>query len=188
MVHMTAEPRVEWFPHGHPFTKADLDAMPDDGNRYEIIDGALIVTPAPSWRHQSAVVNLTVQLKSICPPDMRVFVAPLDVVYAEDTIVQPDVLVVRRSDLGERNLEGHPVLAVEVLSPSTRHLDLAFKRARYEAAGCPSYWVVDPVEPSIVCWELDDGRYQEVARATGTEPITLTAPFPITLAPAQLID
>jgi Uma2 family endonuclease len=52
---------------------------------------------------------------------------------------------------------------VEVLSPTTRHLDLAFKRARYEAAGCPSYWVVDPLEPSIVCWELRDGRYEEVA-------------------------
>jgi Uma2 family endonuclease len=110
------------------------------------------------------------------------------VVYADDTVVQPDVLVVRRSDLGEHNLEGHPVLAVEVLSPSTRHLDLAFKRARYETAGCPSYWVVDPLEPSILCWELRDGRYEEVARATGAQTATLTAPFPITLVPAQLID
>jgi Uma2 family endonuclease len=188
MSYVTAESRVEWLPHGRAFTRADFDAMPDDGNRYELIDGALIVTPAPSWRHQSAVVNLTVRLKSICPPDMRVFVAPLDVIYADDTVVQPDVLVVRRSDLGEHNLEGHPVLAVEVLSPSTRHLDLAFKRARYEVAGCPSYWVIDPLEPSLVCWELRDGRYVEVARATGAEPITLTMPFPTTLAPADLID
>jgi Uma2 family endonuclease len=137
MVYMTAEPRVEWFPHGHPFTKGDLDAMPDDGNRYEIIDGALIVTPAPSWQHQGAVTAIWYRLHRACLPDMRVFVAPLDVEYAEDTVVQPDVLVVHRSDLGEHNLEGHPVLALEVLSPSTRHLDLALKRARYEAAGCP---------------------------------------------------
>ena len=188
MVHMSAEQRVEWFPHGHTFTKADLDAMPDDGNRYGIIDGALIVTPAPSWQHQSALLNLAVRLKSQCPSDLQVFIAPLDVVYADDTVVQPDVLIVRRSDLGERNLEGHPVLAVEVLSPSTRHLDLAFKRARYEVAGCASYWVVDPLEPSIMCWELRDGQYEEVARAVGTYAVTLTTPFPITLAPAELID
>jgi Uma2 family endonuclease len=188
MSYVTAESRVEWLPHGRAFTRADLDAMPDDGNRYELIDGALIVTPAPSWRHQSAVVNLTVRLKSICPPDMRVFVAPLDVIYADDTVVQPDVLVVRRSDLGKDTLEGYPVLVVEVLSPSTRHIDLAFKRARYEAAECPSYWVIDPLEPSIVCWELRDSRYVEVARATETQAITLGAPFPVTLAPAELID
>jgi Uma2 family endonuclease len=133
-------------------------------------------------------LNLAVRLKSLCPSDMRPFIAPLDVVYADDTVVQPDVLVVRRSDLGERNVEGHPVLAVEVLSPSTRHLDLAFKQARYEAAGCPSYWVVDPLEPSIVCWELRDGRYEEVARAAGSQAVTLSAPFPITLAPAELTD
>lgn len=107
-------------------------------------------------------MNLAVQLKSLCPPELRVFVAPLDVVYADDTVMQPDVLVARRSDLGERNLEGYPVLAVEVLSPSTRHLDLAFKRARYEAAGCQSYWVVDPLQPSIACWELEEGTYRDV--------------------------
>jgi Uma2 family endonuclease len=167
MSYVTAESRVEWLPHGRAFTRADLDAMPDDGNRYELIDGALIVTPAPSWQHQAAVVDLTVRLNSLCPPELRVFVAPLDVAYADDTVMQPDVLVVRRSDLGERNLEGHPVLAVEVLSPGTRHLDLAFKRARYEAAGCQSYWVVDPLQPSIACWELEEGAYRDVGRAVG---------------------
>jgi Uma2 family endonuclease len=188
MSYVTAESRVEWLPHGRAFTRADLDAMPEDGNRYELIDGALIVTPAPSWRHQSAVLNLAVRLKGLCPPDMKVLVAPLDVVYADDTVMQPDVLVVRRSDLGEHNLEGHPLLAVEVVSPSTRHVDLAFKRARYEVAGCPSYWVVDPLESSIVCWELRDGRHAEVAKAAGSQSVTIAAPFTITLSPTELID
>jgi Uma2 family endonuclease len=188
MTHMAAEQRVEWFPHGHTFTRADLDVMPDDGNRYELVDGALIVTPAPSWQHQAAVVNLTLRLTSQCPPDLCVFVAPLDVVYDDDTVLQPDVLVVRRSDLGERNLEGQPMLAAEVLSPSTRHVDLAFKRARYEAAGCPSYWVIDPLEPSIICWELRDGRYAEAAKSTGSQPVSVATPFPITLTPADLIN
>lgn len=188
MSHMAAEQRVEWFPHGHPFTRADLDAMPDDGNRYELVDGSLVVTPAPSWRHQTAVTAVWLQLYTACPAEFAVFVAPLDVVYADDTVLQPDVLVVRRSDLGERNLEGDPVLAVEVLSPSTRHVDLAFKRARYEAAGCPSYWVIDPLETSIMCWELRDGRYAEAAKSTGSQPVSVAAPFPITLTPADLIN
>jgi Uma2 family endonuclease len=119
---------------------------------------------------------------------MRALVAPFDVTLSEDTVVQPDVLVAARSDFDDRSLKGSPLLVVEVLSPSTRHLDLAFKRARYEAARCPSYWVVDPLEPSIVCWELRDDRYEEVARAVGSQTITLASPFPVTLAPDELTD
>jgi Uma2 family endonuclease len=100
--------------------------------------------------------------------------------------MQPDVLVVRRSDLGEHNLKGHPMLAAEVLSP-TRRIDLELKR-RYEVAGCPSYQAIDPLEPSIICWELRDGQYIEVAKAARAQPVTLAAPFPITLAPTELID
>jgi len=188
MVGMTAEPAATFLPHGRPFTRADRDALPDDGNRYELIDGTLIVTPAPSWRHQEAALELAVRLREACPAGLRVFVAPLDVSYADDTVLQPDVLVVRRSDLGERDLEGGPLLAVEVLSPSTRHLDLAFKRARYEAARCPSYWVVDPLQPSIICWELGGDSYREVGRAAGAETLTVTRPFPCTVSPADLVD
>jgi len=76
-----------------------------------------------------------------------------------------------------------------VLSPTTRHIDLAFKRARYEAAGCcPSYWVIDPLEPSIICWELRDGRYAEVARSAGSDSVALNAPFPVSLIPGRVVD
>jgi Uma2 family endonuclease len=188
MVHMTAEQRVEWFPHGHTFTRADLNAMPDDGNRYELIDGALIVTPAPSMRHQAAVVTLVARLGPLCPSHLRLLVAPFDVELAPNTVVQPDVLIAARSQLTERDLKGPPILAVEVLSPNTRHVDLAFKRARYEAAGCQSYWVVDPLQPSMVCWELQEGAYRDIARAVGSEVVTLTRPFPFSFTPADLQD
>lgn len=122
MVIMTAEQSATFLPRGRAFSPADLAAMPDDGNRYELIDGTLLVTSAPSWRHQAAVAALWQTLQSSCPPDLRAFVAPLTVTYADDTAVEPDVLVVRRSDLGERFLEGAPVLVVEVLSPSTRRV------------------------------------------------------------------
>ena len=185
---VTAEPTASFLPHGRPFTRADLDAMPDDGNRYELIDGALIVTPSPSPPHQDVVLGLAFVLRPVCPRHLKLYVAPLDVELAPNTVVQPDVLVAERSMINDRQLTGPPVLAVEVLSPSTRHLDLAFKRARYEAAGCASYWVVDPLTPSIICWDLVDGEYREVARAAGQEQVTLTRPYAVTFAPAELID
>lgn len=186
MIIMTANPTIEWIQPGRAFTAADLARMPADGHRYELIDGALVVTPGPSQDHQGAVVNLIGQLLPLCPPSLRLLVAPFDVVLAEDTVLQPDVLVAERENLTQRNLVGPPVVAVEVGSRATRHLDLAYKRSRYEAAGCPSYWVIDPTSPSVVVWELSDGEYVEVGRASGPAELHLTRPFPVTLVPADL--
>ncbi len=105
-------------PRSRPLTRADLDAMPDDGHRYELIDGALIVTPAPGLPHQRAVGELYVLLRSACPPELEVLLAPFDVALADDTVMQPDLLVARRRDLTMRDLPTAPVLAVEVLSPA----------------------------------------------------------------------
>ena len=82
---------VTTLPRGQAFTRADLDAMPDDGHRYEIIDGSLVVTPAPSLRHQIIVLNLAIALKASCPDDLRVLTAPFDVALALDTVMQPDL-------------------------------------------------------------------------------------------------
>ena len=157
---------VTTHPRSRPLTRRDLDAMPDDGHRSELIDGCLVVTPAPTPRHQIVVSGLLRLLSTACPADLRVLVAPLDVVLADDTVVQPDVLVARRDDFTERDLPVAPLLAVEVLSPSTRRVDVTLKRARYEAAGCPSYWVLDPDHPSLTAWNLQDG-YVEVAHVEG---------------------
>jgi len=88
---------VTTLPHGLPLTRADLDAMPDDGHRYELIDGALIVTPAPSVGHQFSVGRLHLLLAAACPPDMVVLFAPLDVALAADTVMRwlPVVLDLR---------------------------------------------------------------------------------------------
>lgn len=174
-------------PYSRPLLRDDLDAMPDDGHRYELLDGALLVTPAPVWRHQSAVVRLVVLLDHDCPPALQVLVAPFDVVLAPDTVLQPDVLVARRGDLTERDLPAAPVLAVEVLSPSTRRIDLLLKSSRYAAAGVPSYWVVDPDEPRVRVFALVDGAYCEVAGAVDDEVLELTKPFPVRLVPADLL-
>jgi Uma2 family endonuclease len=178
---------VTMLPQSRPLTRADLDPVPDDGHRYELIDGALIVTPAPSRPHQDAVLELAVLLRAQCPTELKVMIAPFDVALSNNTVMQPDVLVARRADLTYRDLPVAPVLAVEILSPSTRHIDLMLKRARYEVAGCGSYWVVDPVEPSIVAWDLRDGSYVEVGIAKGDDEYAAALPFPVTVRPSMLV-
>jgi Uma2 family endonuclease len=179
---------VTTLPRSRPLTWRDLEAMPDDGHRYELVDGALVVTPAPSVRHQRLAFRLARILDDACPDTLMLLMAPFAVLLAEDTELQPDVLVARRTDLTERNLPAAPVLAVEVLSPNTRLIDLNLKRARFEMAGCPSFWVVDPDALELTAWELLNGAYVQVAHVVGEEPFRASRPFPVTVVPADLLD
>jgi Uma2 family endonuclease len=178
---------VSTLPQSRPLTRDDLETMPDDGHRYELLDGILIVSPAPRPRHQEAVASLLVVLRQAAPRDLLVLTAPLDVALTNDTVLQPDVLVARRSDFSERDLPTAPLLAIEVLSPHTRRFDLLLKRDRLQTAGCPSYWVVDVDEPSIIAWQLVDGVYVEVGRAAGSQRIQLSQPFEVAFSPAELV-
>ncbi|ONI75628.1 hypothetical protein BWI15_07270 [Kribbella sp. ALI-6-A] len=180
------EPAVPWRP-STPLTRADLARMPDDGHRYELIDGILLVSPAPTRLHQRVVAALYRQLFAGCPPELEVLFAPLDVIISEDTVLQPDLLVARREDFTERELPKAPLLAVEVLSPSSRRIDLMLKHSRLEAAGCPSYWVVDPDTPTLIAWEMQDGAYAQVAKVSGDEVARLTSPYDVEVVPADLI-
>lgn len=179
-------PAVPWRPSA-PLTRADLGRMPDDGHRYELIDGVLVMTPAPAHIHQRIVSNLLVQLKQACPADLEALVAPFDVVLSADTVMQPDLLVAPREDFTEQELPMAPLLAVEVLSPSTRRFDLMIKWSRLEEAGCAAYWVIDADTPSLIAWELRDGAYAQVAKVAGDESARLTSPFEVTVVPADLI-
>lgn len=175
---------------GAPFSVADLEAVPsDDGHRYELIDGTLIVSPAPAWIHQRVVLQLARLLGDRQPSgDFEVLVAPFDVKLADDTVIQPDVLVARYSDMSNKWLAAAPLLAVEVLSPSSRRIDLGRKRPRLERARCPSYWVVDPDVPSLVAWELRDGAYVEVANVRGAETFHARLPYPVDVTPRALVE
>lgn len=161
--------------------------MPDDGHRYELIDGVLLVTPAPNVAHQRCMVSIVALLHAARAEDHEVLVAPFDVRLSQFTVVQPDVLVARKSDLTDARLEGAPVLAVEIQSPSTRRIDLGTKRLTYEAAGVPAYWLVDPEVPGLTVLQLDAGRYVDHATVTGDEPFEAELPFPVTVVPAQLL-
>ena len=167
-------------------TYADLEALPDDHNRYELIDGELLVSASPSTAHQDAVLNLILLLHAACPRQHRVYVAPFDWYVDERNVYQPDLLVARRADLTERNLPRPPVLAVEVLSPSSRSVDLVRKRAAYQRTGLEHYWVVDPLLPAVTVLERVRGRLVETATAKGDEPLTVDLPFPVTVLPAAL--
>jgi Uma2 family endonuclease len=174
----------------HPFTVADLEGMPDDGRRYELIDGELLVSPAPGWPHQEAAYTLYTLLRSHCPPDLRVVGAPFAVRPDKYNEVQPDVLVARYADLTEHDLSRAPVLAVEVISPTSRLRDASLKKAVYARLGAPSFWLVDPGrrgKPSLTAFELADGAYREIAHVVGAESWTAVHPFPVRVVPADLV-
>ena len=122
----------------------------DDGRRYELIDGELLVSPATGLRHQTVGLRLCRLLDDACPDELYVLAAPFAVQTDVSNEVQPDVLVTRFDELTDKNLPAAPVLAVEVLSPSGRLIDLNLKRAAYQRMGTPSYWVLDPDVPD--CW------------------------------------
>ena len=180
-------------PTNGPFTVDDLEAMPEDGRRYELIDGMLYVSPAPNLDHQEVAVVLTIALRQARPKDLQVVIAPFEWRSSDDTALQPDVLVARRADLfaveDRKYLLKPPLLAVEVQSPSTRRYDRLTKLSVYQDEGVGSYWLIDPSphDPSVTVLELKGDRYAEVARLAGDERLTVERPFQVELCPADLV-
>lgn len=176
-------------PTGRPFTVADLEAMPDDGNRYELIDGVLVVSPSPSWEHQEMDAALFIAMRAACPRELRVLMAPFAVQTAFDSEVQPDILVTRFTDLRSTHLPVAPLMVGEVLSRSTQLHDRNTKKAHYERMGVPVYWLLDPTEPgSLTVFELGPGGYVETVHVVGDEEHAARLPFPVTVVPARLLD
>ncbi|GIG68667.1 Uma2 family endonuclease [Phytomonospora endophytica] len=169
------------------WTVDDLERLPDNGLRYELADGVLLVTPAPTPLHQRAVLRLAMRLDAACPAHLEVFVAPIDFQPNIRRSFQPDVLVARKQDIGEKRLIRPPVLAIEVLSPGTALVDLNLKRKTYAESGIMSHWVVDPARETIAINELDGAQYVETLSATGEEVLTATTPFPVAIRPADLV-
>jgi Uma2 family endonuclease len=165
-----------------------LETLPDNGLRYEILDGTLLVTPSPTPRHQGAIVELLVLLRDACPPDHKVFVAPLDWQPDGRTSLEPDLMVVRRDRIGEKRITEPPALVVEVLSPGTARIDSMIKLSRYAEGGIGQYWIVDPAVPSIEVYDLVDGAYVLIAQGSGDLVVAVAAPFAVTVVPRQLVE
>lgn len=151
--------------------------LPADGRRWEFLDGEVHVTPAPSPAHQFAVVRLSHALDTCSPAfgeSHVVLVSPVDVILADDEIVQPDIVVARSGQLSPRGIEGAPPLIAEVLSPGRPSLDRDVKARRYAAHGVRRYWIVDPLAKSVECYELRDGGYLLQGRAGRDDVLTLS--------------
>ena len=163
------------------------DAAPYAGRRCEIVDGALCVSPAPSRSHQRAVVRLIAKLDSACPSGIEVLVAPVDYRPTPERLLQPDVLVCHPDDHDAKHAVKPLLLAVEIISPSTKMLDLLLKRGVYEQAGVGSYWILDPEKETLTVLELVDGVYVERDVVSGEKVFDATLPFPVQIVPAELL-
>lgn len=152
-------------------TVADYRALPEGGPQHQLVDGDLIrMTPAPSFRHQELVGELFARLRTFAQQRGlgTVAVAPVDVYLSDVDVFQPDVLYVsreRRDRIAHDGVHGAPDLVVEVLSPSTRHLDLGTKRVTYSRHGVLELWVVDPQEETLTVHDLPKlPAYRTLAR------------------------
>lgn len=145
------------------------EQLPEDGNRYEVIEGVLYMTTAPSSFHQWIVQQIFLMLhQQVNQQGIGVtFVAPIGLFMPECDPVQPDIVVVRTPDLNiirERRIIGTPALIVEVLSPSNPNVDLHTKRRAYAKAGLPEYWIVRPASRDVLMCSQPDaalGDYVE---------------------------
>ena len=151
---------------GH-FTYEDLLYTPDDGKRYEVLEGDLIVSPSPRTKHQWIVYRVVLLFGAAEHAAYgTACTAPMDVVLANSDVVQPDVLFIAKARKGiitEENIQGAPDLVVEVISENSRRRDAITKRHIYERYGVPFYWLVDPEEETVRVFELKDGVYGEPA-------------------------
>ena len=172
-------------------TYEDYLAMPDDGRRYEILDGEIAVTATPVTLHQLIVGNLYWVLRGHIHGRRlgQVYLSPITVILANTTVVEPDLVYVDngRADLvGERGINGAPSLLIEVLSPSTAANDRGPKFQAYARYGVPCYWIVDTDARALEAYELGVDGYRLVDRAHGETPVSLP-PFPdLVLVPEEL--
>ena len=136
-------------------TYEDYLHFPDDGNRYEIIDGELYLNPAPNAKHQIVLLNIVRALDRYARAKAcgEVFFAPFDVVLSKHNVVQPDVLYISNEQMEiitAANVQGAPDIAIEILSEGTRKKDETKKRRAYERFGVSEYWMIDPIDEDSV--------------------------------------
>jgi len=156
------------------FTLSDFERLPDDGNRYEILDGELAMTPSPTTRHQKISRRLHFLLYQVLELTGRgeVYYAPMDVVLDPHTVVAPDIFFVsaERAEIIEaKNIQGAPDLVVEILSPGTRRRDVITKARLYARFGVPHYWLVDPDIDRIEFMALRAGAFVTLLQANAPD-------------------
>jgi Uma2 family endonuclease len=143
------------------YTVDEVLAFPEDGNRYELVDGELLVTPAPGTVHQMVVSRLFAELSSYLKgqSELTVLPAPADITWGGERLVQPDLFVIPARDLSRSwKTVQTLLLAIEVLSPSSARADRIVKRRLYQRQGVETYWIVDPDAALVEVWHPSDER------------------------------
>jgi Uma2 family endonuclease len=194
-VPMTAEAIEDVYvrmPRGRGWTWADLQEIPDDdGHRYEVIDGSLHVSPSPNRPHQVAAGRVRDLLLAAAPDDVEV-VETVDIDMGTN-VFEPDVVALPAElayVVGGPLRPDQVLLAVEVVSPSSRRIDRLVKPSVLAENGVPAYWRVEldgRDTPMVVAYQLGGDVYREVATVRSGESAVLDVPFPVELRPADLV-
>ena len=164
---------------------AARDAAPP-GERWELLDGEVLVTPSPHWTHQGVVMQLAVRLEPYVRANKlgMIFTSPLDVKLQAGLVLQPDILVVPAGELVKRSdIVKRLHLAIEVLSPSSARFDRVKKRPAYQRNRVPEYWIVDPDSQTVERWRPDDDRPEVLDERIAWQPLAEQAAFTLELAP-----
>ena len=183
--------RADTLPDSCKLTYADYVTLPDDGRRYEILDGELAVSPSPTSRHQLGSHNLDVALSNWVRARGlgRMWAAPLDLILADTVVTQPDLIYVskpRFAIVSRRGLEAAPDLVIEILSDSTASRDRGVKMRIYARHGIPCYWIVDPEACTLEVYSLHDGVYERTAADRDGDVLAVDVPDGFTVNLAEL--
>lgn len=161
------------------YTLADLHAMPDDGHRYELIGGSIVMSPPPLSAHQRAARRLFSLVNEACPDGHEVFFAPIDLLIGDRDEVEPDLVVVPSANAVRRGLTLPVLLVVELISPGSVRIDRILKRDLYARAGIPHYWLVDTRDDHhhFEALELDGDAYRQMYQSD--EHISVETPVAV---------
>lgn len=180
---------------GLRMTADEYLALPPDGERYELVEGVVVMSPSPVLRHQALSGEVFGQLHA------WLRVNPVGFVFFEvdvrlgrglggrDLVFRPDLIFVRRERFGvlPAYVTGAPDVVVEVVSPGYRRYDRETKRSEYERHGVAEYWLLDPEEATIELWRLDGGRYRDVTPPDDAYPSAAVPGFALDLAPIRAL-
>jgi Uma2 family endonuclease len=185
---LSAVAPADWVagPQQGRWTYQDYAAIPENGHRYEVVNGVLYMSPAPNVWHQNTIGEIFAYLRDFVRVNRlgRAFIAPLDVELSYENVVQPDALVLLSEHfdrITKSRIIGAPDLVVEVASPSTSRHDLHAKLDSYTNAGVPEYWVVNPEAQTVELLALQDGVYVSLGIFSGqaTLPSQILPDFPV---------
>jgi len=179
----------------HAWTPDEVRALPDDGRRYEVVRGELLVTPAPSFHHQDAVLRIVAVLRDYVERTGAGYalMSPADITPEPGALVQPDVFVGPLPE-GRRPTSwadfSHLLLAVEILSPSSARADRTIKRRLFQRTRVPEYWIVDLDARLVERWHPDDTRPEVIGDTLQWQPAAAHPPLVIDLATffSQVLD